>query len=1057
MKYSGLICISNGFGPKPIPLKNVKIEANVVDMIAEVIISQTYTNVENDTIEAIYKFPIHEAAAVCAFEAEIDGKTKVKGIIKETEEAVKEYNTAIQEGHGAFLMNSQLPDVFECMVGNILPKQTVVINITYVTELKHDAENEKIRFVLPTSIAPRYGSNGPSDIPSFASNLPLVNTVDPIGHLSISVTCRMTSSITSIESPSHYVSTELNIDGNTKISRITLNEQINYLDKDFVLVVKSQGLDQPRAFIEYNPETETNCVMLTLVPKFAINPILTEMIFVVDRSGSMNGDPIKKAAQALELFLRSLPEDSYFNVVSFGSTYDSLFPKSQPNSQSAISTALSLAQNMEANYGGTEIYQCLKWVFENKRNDMPTAVVLLTDGSVWNVNQIVELIQSKVKESKDLRLFSLGIGNNVSHNLVEAAARAGKGYAQFVTDCNDGFEKKIIGFLKNSLRPPIKDYKIDWTEYEVMEVEDVELSKNDSEKPVISFFNQNDESPPQLPPTNDFIPKLQFRQAPYDIPPIYQGVRLMVYCILSKGIEPKQNITLSAMSQDGPMKLEIPVDPVTLQGSKIHTLAARKLIQNLEDGTSFLHNHQKYQGKQVPNSIVRKQIISLGKTYSLASRYTSFIAIEERDIDMTKEQDYKPLQRVVPNYIPPNYRSRPSAFGTNSSWFNSNAPSSGGLGSLVSSPAVGMFGSQKPAFGFGSIQSRQSPVSSVSLFGSAQSPTPAFGIPPIPVASFSNIVQLPTPAFGFGSAQSQPSAFGSQSQPSAFGSQSQPSAIGFSSPQIQPCSLQSTFRIGSSQPQNLQQSTNSGQSAFRLSSAQAQTLALQSFALRSQPPNQPQNQPNLSQFGGFAVSTNAPQVNNLISSSTPNQSQSQLDRFGGFAVTTLASQEENESTNFSDSEFQFNEFLSNIPIQSPNYQKVNVEQQAFTSDSTNIPKQQNNPTIPSLETLYSFLRFQSFDGKFLPSDEFYSYFKKDEVENNELKEYGIRNSVDETIWTTSVAIGYLEIIMGSKFGEESDLCKEKAERWLEKMSGSEKMKVLEIAKEWVREWVKRWE
>ncbi|CAG8770696.1 14307_t:CDS:2, partial [Racocetra persica] len=433
-----------------------------VDMIAEVVISQTYTNVENDTIEAIYKFPTHESAAICAFEAEIDGKKKVKGIVKETQEAVKEYNTAIQEGHGAFLLNGQLPDVFECMVGNILPKQT--------TELKHDSETEKIRFVIPTSIAPRYGSYGPSEISSFASNLPLVNTVNPTSNLSISVTCRMTSIITSIESPSHYISTELNIDGNPKISRITLNEQTTYLEKDFVLVVKSQGLDQPRAFIEYNPVTETNCAMLTLVPKFAINPTLTELIFVVDRSGSMAETPIRKAAQALELFLRSLPEDSFFNVVSFGSHYDSLFPKSQPNSQSTISAALSLAQNMTANYNGTEMYQCLKWVLENKRNDMPTAIILLTDGSVWNVDQIAELVRSKVEESNDLRLFPLGIGRNVSHNLVEAVARAGKGYAQFITDYNnDGFEKKVIGFLKNSIRPPIKDYKVEWTENGVIE------------------------------------------------------------------------------------------------------------------------------------------------------------------------------------------------------------------------------------------------------------------------------------------------------------------------------------------------------------------------------------------------------------------------------------------------------------------------------------------------------------------------------------------------------------------------------------------------------------
>ncbi|CAG8755932.1 12020_t:CDS:1, partial [Dentiscutata heterogama] len=227
--------------------------------------------------------------------------------------------------------------------------------------------------------------------------------------------------------------------------------------------------------------------------------------------------------------------------------------------------------------------------------------------------------------------------------------------------------------------------------------------------------------------------------------------------------------------------------------------------------------------------------------------------------------------------------------------------------------------------------------------------------------------------------------------------------------------------------------------------------------------------PNQSQIGGFAVTTHASPTVNPNSSSTTNQSQ--FGGFGGLAATTHASQMVNNlNSSSTPNQSQFGGFSgfathtqphifnlsSNTSIQPQfNFQQSNVAQQAFTSDSIDIPKQQNDPTIPTLETLYNFLRFQSFDGKFLPSDDFYSYFKKDEVENNDLKEYGIRNGIDETIWTTSVAVGYLEIIMSSKFGEESDLCKEKAERWLEKMSGNEKMKVLEVAREWVREWVKK--
>lgn len=61
-----------------------------------VTISQAYKNIEKDTIEALYKFPIYEAAAICGFEAEIDGQRKVKGIVKEAKEAAKEYTEAIQ-------------------------------------------------------------------------------------------------------------------------------------------------------------------------------------------------------------------------------------------------------------------------------------------------------------------------------------------------------------------------------------------------------------------------------------------------------------------------------------------------------------------------------------------------------------------------------------------------------------------------------------------------------------------------------------------------------------------------------------------------------------------------------------------------------------------------------------------------------------------------------------------------------------------------------------------------------------------------------------------------
>src|ERR1051325_3107596 len=235
----------------------------------------------------------------------------------------------------------------------------------------------------------------------------------------------------------------------------------------------------------------------------------------------MSVEPMKKDAQALELLLRSLPEDCYFNIVSFGSRHDSLFPKSQLYSETSLSKAISLAQTMTSNYGGTEIFAALKWVFENSRNDMPTSVFLITDGEVWNVDQTAELVrENEEKKKDDLRLFSLGIGDSVSHNLVESVARAGKGYAQFVTN-NERMDKKVIGMLKNALKPPIKDYKITWTDTDYTELAE-SVTPMEVDKPTISFMS--DETEPPSPPPSNIFTDIRIRQAPYFIPPIYPGV-----------------------------------------------------------------------------------------------------------------------------------------------------------------------------------------------------------------------------------------------------------------------------------------------------------------------------------------------------------------------------------------------------------------------------------------------------------------------------------------------------------------------------------------------------
>ncbi len=78
-----------------------------------------------------------------------------------------------------------------------------------------------------------------------------------------------------------------------------------------------------------------------------------EYVFLLDRSGSMSGQAIEKAKEALILFLKSLPIDTYFQVVSFGSEDQKLFDTSQKNSNESISEAITRIGRMQADMGGT--------------------------------------------------------------------------------------------------------------------------------------------------------------------------------------------------------------------------------------------------------------------------------------------------------------------------------------------------------------------------------------------------------------------------------------------------------------------------------------------------------------------------------------------------------------------------------------------------------------------------------------------------------------------------------------------------------------------------------
>jgi len=301
-----------------------------------------------------------------------------------------------------------------------------------------------------------------------------------------------------------------------------------------------------------------------------------------------------------------------------------------------LARATTYASNILANFGGTEIYAPLSSVF-----NMPTIpqyfrqVFVLTDGQVSNTEQVLDLIK---QNNNNARVFSLGIGNSVSHHLVEGIARAGKGTSFFAME-GERMEKKVIKQLKDATQPALQKVSIDWGLKESPINKEEKIKEKPFGQKVMSLLSYTSPSAKEQP--------VIIKQAPFIIPPIFDRNHFRVYCIFT-GDKLPTSVTVIAESPDGPLTVELPVNENNIiKGDLIHTLAARRLVRDLEEGTSYLHSDNPY-----PNpSLIKDEVIRLGKKYKLASKFTSFIAVEERTPD---ERVTNPIRIVVPQKVPVN-------------------------------------------------------------------------------------------------------------------------------------------------------------------------------------------------------------------------------------------------------------------------------------------------------------------------------------------------------------------------------------------------------------------
>lgn len=641
--------------------------ATIKDVSSRTVLTQTFLNDSKEHVkDMVYSFPLYDGVSVVSFAATI-GDTQIQGVVKEKQQARREYQDAVDKGSSAGLLE-QLPeasDVFVTKIGNVPAGARFVVEVVYIGELRHDAELNGTRFTIPASIAPRYGPNPNSALPP--STRRATDAIQVVIDFQSPEGCQ----IQQIQSPSHLIAVSVGRTTNMSTdaymanrASATLSLDNITLDKDFVVVASVRGLDVPKALLETHATIPNQrALMATLVPRFNIAPTHGEIVFIVDRSGSMHGK-MNLVIRAMTILLKSLPVGTKFNICSFGTEHSFLWPRSKSYDDANLSEALSHIDAFQPNFGGTKIYEPVQATISQRFSDMLLDAIILTDGQIWDQDSLFNMIKKASADYK-CRFFSLGIGSGASTALVEGIATAGNGVSQFVAE-GEKMDKKMVRLLKGALTPHIDDYSLevkykqDNDDFEIIEsvkeaskvgiTVQTDSTREGAAKTPLSFFVSNldldrdgDVDMISAQTNKDkfaHLPKISppsILQAPYRVPPLYPFSRTTVYLLLDPSTYHRtpEAVILRATSPQGLIELEIKVEDIG-EGETIHQLAAKKAVYELEkDGGWLTTATDKVDGTPIKNKydgrweeLVEREAVRLGVKYQIAGKWCSFVAVE---------------------------------------------------------------------------------------------------------------------------------------------------------------------------------------------------------------------------------------------------------------------------------------------------------------------------------------------------------------------------------------------------------------------------------------------
>ncbi len=422
----------------PLESRSTKIETRIFDQTATTTIDQVFFNPTGRRLEAYFLFPVPKDVVISKFTMNINGKMQEAELL-DADKARQIYEQIVRKAQDPALLEYYNRGMFRVRIFPIEPNSEQRIQLTYSETLQRDNGTISYSFPLNTS---KYSAK-------------------PLNNLSMRVIVEGSSKIKTVYCPSHEAEIIRKDDKNATVGFEMKNVRP---DRDFELYYNMDNSKFGFSMLNYKEGKEDGYFFLNISPGMGeVKEIVQkDIVFVMDKSGSMSDKKMDQAKKALKFCIENLNQGDRFELIPFSTEASPLFGEVSEFNAANKKKAIERIDELKA-IGGTNIDEALQLALasQKNKNDRPFFIIFMTDGKPTIGETQEDALLKKIKEinKNNVRIFTFGIGTDLNTHLLDKMTEMTRGHRSYVLEDED-IEIKVSDFYEKASSPVLTDVKI---------------------------------------------------------------------------------------------------------------------------------------------------------------------------------------------------------------------------------------------------------------------------------------------------------------------------------------------------------------------------------------------------------------------------------------------------------------------------------------------------------------------------------------------------------------------------------------------------------------------